>query len=74
MVFELQSLCAGDLTGREQLTVKVEYDQNKTFVYSVEVQTHCVLVNFTFFLLLFLLLFVLFALHIMLLFCRDLFS
>lgn len=48
-MFELQSLCAGDLTGREQQTVKVENDQNKTFVYSVEVQTHCVLVNFPFF-------------------------
>lgn len=72
MIFELQSLCAGDLTGREQLTVQVEYDQNKTFVYSVEVQTHCVLVNFTFFMIIIIL--CCFALHIMLLFCRDLIS
>lgn len=46
MIFELQTICAGDLTGREQLTVKVDYDQNKTFVYSMEVQKHCVVVKF----------------------------
>lgn len=46
MIFELQAFCAGDLTGREQLTVKVDYDQNKTFVYSMEVQKHCVVVKF----------------------------
>lgn len=40
--------CAGDLTGREQLTVKVDHDQNKTFVYSMEVQKHCV-VTFIFY-------------------------
>lgn len=33
------------LTGREQLTVKVDYDQNETFVYSMEVQNHCVVVK-----------------------------
>lgn len=48
MIFELQAFCAGDLTGREQLTVKVDYDQNKTFVYSMEVQKHCVVVKFIF--------------------------
>lgn len=47
MIFELQAFCAGDWTGREQLTVKVDYDQNKTFVYSMEVQKHCVVVKFT---------------------------
>ena len=30
------------VTGREQLTVKVDHDQNRTFVYSMEVQKHCV--------------------------------
>lgn len=45
MIFELQAFCAGDLTGREQLTVKVDHDQNKTFVYSMEVQKHCVVVK-----------------------------
>lgn len=34
------------VTGREQLTVKVDHDQNKTFVYSMEVQKHCVVVKF----------------------------
>lgn len=33
------------LTGREQLTVKVDYDQNRTFVYSMEVQKHCIVVK-----------------------------
>lgn len=48
MIFELQASC-GDLTGREQLTVKVDYDQNKTFVYSMEVQKQCVVVKFNYF-------------------------
>lgn len=42
----IQAICADDLTGREQLTAKVDYDQNKTFVYSMEVQNHCVVVKF----------------------------
>lgn len=46
VIFELQAFCAGDLTGREQLTVKVDYDQNNTFVYSMEEQKHCVVVKF----------------------------
>lgn len=45
MIFELQAFCAGDLTGREQLTVKVDHDQNETFVYSMEVQKHCVVLH-----------------------------
>lgn len=48
MIFELQAFCAGDLTGRQQLTVKVDHDQNKTFVYSTEVQKHRVVVTFIF--------------------------
>lgn len=47
MIFELQASC-GDLTGREQLTVKVDYDQNKTYVYSMEVQKQCVVVKFNY--------------------------
>ena len=46
MIFELQAFGAGDLTGREQLTVKVDHDQNETFVYSMEVQKHRVVVKF----------------------------
>lgn len=47
MIFEPQAFfCA--LTGREQLTVQVDYDQNKTFVYSVEVQKHSVVVTLLF--------------------------
>lgn len=51
MAFELQAF---DQTGREQLTVKVDHDQNKTFVYSMEVQKHCVIVKFILFFLCFL--------------------
>lgn len=32
MIFELQAFC-GDLTDREQLTAKVECDQNETVMY-----------------------------------------
>lgn len=48
MMFELQAFCDGDLTGREQLTAKVDHDQNETFMCSVKVQKHCVVVLFFF--------------------------
>lgn len=42
MIYELQAFCAGDLTGREQLTVKVDYDQNKNIcVFNGSAETLC---------------------------------